>query len=53
MSITDISYDDLRNLTIGSVESVAPSEIKIILDINAPQNTSLNTGEPTLFPQIH
>lgn len=53
MSITDISYDDLRNLTIGSVESVSPSEIKILLDINAPQNTSLNTGEPTLFPKIN
>lgn len=53
MSIPDISYDDLRNLTIGTVESVSPSDIKILLDINAPQNTSINTGEPTLFPKIN
>lgn len=46
-------FDDLRNLVIGTVESVSPSEIKVILEINAPQNTAINTGTPTLFPKIN
>jgi len=51
--LSDVSFDELRNLSIGTVESVSPSEIRVLLDINAPQNTSLNTGEPTLFPKIN
>lgn len=53
MRMSDISYDEIRNLAIGTVESVSPAEIRVLLDINAPQNTSLNTGEPTLFPKIN
>ncbi len=53
MNPSDINYDDLRNLTIGTVESVSPSEIRVLLDLNAPQNTALNTGTPTLFPKIN
>ena len=50
---SDINYGDLRNLTIGTVESVSPREIRVLLDLNAPQNTALNTGTPTLFPKIN
>ncbi len=39
--------------TIGTVESVAPDEIKVLLDIDAPRNTALNTGVPTTFPKIN
>lgn len=53
MNPSDINYDDLRNLTIGTVESVSPREIRVLLDLNAPQNTALNTGTPTLFPKIN
>lgn len=53
MKPSDINYDDLRNLTIGTVESVSPREIRALLDLNAPQNTALNTGTPTLFPKIN
>lgn len=53
MALTDISFDGLRNLAIGTVETVSTSEIRILLDINAPENTALNTGEPTLFPKIN
>ena len=53
MTPSDINYDDLRNLTIGTVESVSPREIRVLLDLNAPQNTALNTGTPTLFPKIN
>lgn len=40
-------------LTIGTVESVAPDEIKVLLDIDSPRNTALNTGVPTPFPRIN
>lgn len=49
----ETNFDQLRNLAIGTVEFVSPSEIKVLLDINAPQSTAINTGVPTLFPKIN
>jgi len=49
----ELNFSQLRNLTIGTVEYVSPKEIKILLDMNAPKNTALNTGAPTLFPKIN
>ncbi|MEW8279850.1 MAG: DUF87 domain-containing protein [Candidatus Thiodiazotropha sp.] len=43
----------ISSLTIGTVESVAPDEIKVLLDIDSPRNTALNTGIPTPFPRIN
>jgi hypothetical protein len=43
----------VASLAIGTVESVSPSEIKVMLDIDAPQATALNTGVPTRFPRIN
>ncbi len=40
-------------LTIGTVESVSPSEIRVLLDPDAPQATAINTGSPTGFPRIN
>jgi uncharacterized protein len=48
-----INFDELRNLTVGTVEFVSPREIKVLLELNAPKNTALNTGVPTLFPKIN
>jgi len=45
--------EQIAALTIGTVESVSPSEIKVILEPNAPQTTALNTGVPTGFPRIN
>lgn len=53
MSTIDLNFDVLRNHTIGVVEYVSPSQIKVLLDLNAPQNTAINTGVPTLFPKIN
>ncbi len=46
-------FDHLRNLTVGTVDYVSPNEIRVVLDLSAPQNTALNTGVPTLFPRIN
>ena len=43
----------IASLTIGTVESVAPDEIHVLLDIDSPRNTALNTGVPTPFPRIN
>jgi hypothetical protein len=40
-------------LTVGTVEFVAPDEIKVILELDAPQATALNTGVPSRFPRIN
>ena len=45
--------EHIASLTIGTVESVSPSEIKVLLEPNAPQTTALNTGVPTGFPRIN
>jgi len=47
------NFDKLRNLTIGTVDFVSPNEIKVLLEPDAPQNTALNTGVPSLFPRIN
>lgn len=46
-------FDEIRNLTIGTIESVSPIEIKVSLEIDAPQNVAINTGVPTHFPKIN
>ena len=47
------SFDNIRHSSIGTVEFVSPKEIKVILETDAPQSTSLNTGVPQLFPRIN
>jgi len=49
----DFSFDDLRRLSIGTVESVSPKEIKVLLETDAPENTAINTGTPIQFPKIN
>lgn len=48
---TPISTIAERN--IGTVESVSPVEIKVLLDTEAPRNVSLNAGYPLPFPKIN
>ena len=40
--ITPIAFAD--SLRIGSVDFVSPDEIKVLLDIEAPNYVALNTG---------
>lgn len=43
----------LSSLIIGTVESVSPNEIKVLLEMDAPHATALNTGSPTAFPRLN
>lgn len=43
----------LAELVIGTVESISSDEIRVLLDLDAPQSTALNTGTPTSFPRLN
>lgn len=52
MSISPIEYTASQR--IGSVEYVAPNEIKIVLDLEAPDGIAANAGIiPRAFPRIN
>lgn len=40
-------------LRIGNVDFVSPDEIKVLLDIEAPNDVALNAGIPCPFPRIN
>lgn len=46
-------FEYIRNQAIGTVEFVSPREVKVLLEINAPQNTAINTGVPQQFPKVN
>jgi uncharacterized protein len=43
----------LSNLVVGTVESVSPVEVRVLLDLDAPHATALNTGTPAAFPRLN
>lgn len=49
--ITPLAFAD--SLRIGNVDFVSPDEIKVLLDIEAPNDVALNTGVPRPFPRIN
>jgi hypothetical protein len=51
MSFSPLAHAD--SLRIGSIDFVSPDEIKVLLDIEAPDNVALNTGTPRPFPRIN
>lgn len=42
-----------ESFRIGSVDFVSPDEIKVLLDIEAPDAIALNTGDVRAFPRIN
>lgn len=43
----------LSGLVVGVVESVAPDEVRVLLELDAPHSTALNTGVPAGFPRLN
>lgn len=43
----------LAGLVVGTVESVAPDDVRVLLDPDAPLSTSFNTGTPASFPRLN
>ena len=42
-----------ESLQIGTVDFVSPDEIKVVLDLDAPNDVALNSGVPRPFPRIN
>jgi len=42
-----------ESLHIGTLEFVSPNEIKVSLDIEAPESVALNAGRPRPFPRVN
>lgn len=51
MSLSPIEHSS--SLRIGTVEYVAPDEIKVSLDLEAPDGVAANAGVPRSFPRIN
>lgn len=45
--------DQYSSLRIGTIEYVAPDELRVLLDNESPESIALNTGSPRLFPRIN
>ena len=43
----------IESLSIGTVDFVSPDEIKVALNVDAPESLALNTGIPRPFPRIN
>ena len=42
-----------ESLRIGTIDFVSPDEIKVVLDIEAPDSLALNAGHPRPFPRLN
>lgn len=51
MSISPVAYAE--SLRVGTVDFVSPDQIKVLIDIEAPDGTALNTGMPRPFPRVN
>lgn len=43
----------IAGLHVGTVETCSPTELKILLDADAPQDIAFNTGRPQGFPRLN
>lgn len=43
----------LEGLRVGTVDFVSPDEIKVALEIEAPESVALNAGAPRPFPRVN
>jgi uncharacterized protein len=51
--MSHLPYEYAESLRIGTVEFVSPDEIKVSLDIEAPESMALNVGVPRPFPRVN
>ncbi|WP_276723986.1 ATP-binding protein [Selenomonas noxia] len=45
--------ENAESMKIGSVDFVSPSEIRVLLDLDAPSDVALNGGTPRPFPRVN
>lgn len=52
-AVSQTPFEQAESLRIGTVEFVSPDEIKVELDIEAPESIALNAGGPRPFPRVN
>jgi len=51
--VSHAPFEYAESLRIGTVDFVSPDEIKVALDIEAPESVALNAGGPRPFPRVN
>ena len=51
--MSEAPFEQTGSLRIGQVDFVSPDEIKVVLDIEAPESVALNAGGPRPFPRVN
>ena len=51
--MTQTPFEQAESLRVGTVDFVSPDEIRVALDIEAPESVALNTGGPRPFPRVN
>lgn len=51
--MTGTPFERVASLQVGTVDFVSPNEIKVVLDIEAPDSVALNAGLPRPFPRVN
>ena len=51
--MSQLPFGQVGSVRIGTVDFVSPDDIKVILDIEAPESIALNTGTPRPFPRVN
>lgn len=51
--MNDTPFSIAESLHIGTVDYVSPDEIKVLLDIEAPDDVALNAGDIRPFPRVN
>lgn len=51
--MSQLPFEQAESLRIGTVDFVSPDEIKVGLDIEAPESVALNAGGPRPFPRVN
>jgi len=46
-------FEHAESLRIGTIDFVSPDEIKVAIDIEAPESVALNAGSPRPFPRVN
>lgn len=52
-TMSETPFEHAGSLRIGTVDFVSPNEIKVLLDIEAPDSVALNAGSPRPFPRVN
>ena len=51
--MSEAPFEQVGSLRIGTVDFVSPDEIKVVLDVEAPESVALNAGGPRPFPRVN